>query len=110
MMTATCESCKSPVEVLECVSDAPHKFWGPHKHLCLQVVSSFLGVGAPEAFLVGVVALVVFGPQGLADVRLPYSLAVGRQCSWADSACGQIVLADTSLPSGTRWPWDDSAR
>lgn len=35
----------------------------------LQVVAqSFLGVGAPEALLVGVVALVVFGPKGLADV------------------------------------------
>ena len=30
---------------------------------------SFLGVGAPEAILVGVVALVVFGPKGLAEVR-----------------------------------------
>lgn len=29
---------------------------------------SFLGVGAPEALLVAVVALVVFGPKGLADV------------------------------------------
>lgn len=29
---------------------------------------SFLGVGAPEAILVAVVALVVFGPKGLADV------------------------------------------
>jgi TatA/E family protein of Tat protein translocase len=28
---------------------------------------SFLGVGAPEALLVGVVALVVFGPKGLAE-------------------------------------------
>ena len=26
------------------------------------------GVGAPEALLVGVVALVVFGPKGLAEV------------------------------------------
>ncbi|GFH17988.1 uncharacterized protein HaLaN_14720 [Haematococcus lacustris] len=33
-----------------------------------QVVArSFLGVGAPEALLVGVVALVVFGPKGLAE-------------------------------------------
>ena len=37
--------------------------------LCVQATSSFLGVGAPEALLVGVVALVVFGPKGLADVR-----------------------------------------
>ncbi len=30
---------------------------------------AFLGVGAPEAVLVGVVALIVFGPKGLAEVR-----------------------------------------
>lgn len=29
--------------------------------------ASFLGVGAPEAILVGVVALIVFGPKGLAQ-------------------------------------------
>lgn len=29
---------------------------------------SFLGIGAPEAILVGIVALVVFGPKGLAEV------------------------------------------
>ncbi|PRW34100.1 Sec-independent translocase chloroplastic [Chlorella sorokiniana] len=32
-----------------------------------QVRASFLGVGAPEAILVGVVALLVFGPKGLAQ-------------------------------------------
>lgn len=31
------------------------------------VRASFFGVGAPEAILVGVVALVVFGPKGLAQ-------------------------------------------
>ena len=31
--------------------------------------AAFFGVGAPEAVLVGVVALVVFGPKGLAEVR-----------------------------------------
>jgi hypothetical protein len=37
--------------------------------LLLQtIMHSFLGVGAPEAILVAVVALVVFGPKGLADV------------------------------------------
>lgn len=37
-----------------------------------QVVQqSFFGVGAPEALLVGVVALVVFGPKGLAEVGGP---------------------------------------
>jgi hypothetical protein len=34
------------------------------------VLQSFLGVGAPEAILVAVVALVVFGPKGLADVSM----------------------------------------
>jgi sec-independent protein translocase protein TatA len=37
---------------------------------------SFLGVGAPEALLVAVVALVVFGPKGLAEVRN------GFYCMW----------------------------
>lgn len=31
-------------------------------------MASVFGVGAPEALLVGVVALVVFGPKGLAEV------------------------------------------
>jgi len=31
------------------------------------VTASFLGVGAPEAVLVGVVALILFGPKGLAQ-------------------------------------------
>ena len=34
------------------------------------VMRSFLGVGAPEALLVAIVALVVFGPKGLADVSM----------------------------------------
>ncbi len=34
-----------------------------------RVQASFFGVGAPEALLVGVVALIVFGPKGLAEVR-----------------------------------------
>ena len=36
-----------------------------------QVYASFFGVGAPEAVLVGIVALVIFGPQGLAEVGIP---------------------------------------
>ncbi|KAK9835152.1 hypothetical protein WJX81_001635 [Elliptochloris bilobata] len=35
---------------------------------CTQRVhASFFGVGAPEALMVGVVALIVFGPKGLAE-------------------------------------------
>jgi hypothetical protein len=37
--------------------------------MSVQVVyNGLFGVGAPEALLVGVVALVVFGPQGLVEV------------------------------------------
>ena len=32
-----------------------------------SIRASFLGVGAPEAFVVAVVALLVFGPKGLAE-------------------------------------------
>lgn len=39
----------------------------PHPHRPQPVARSFLGVGAPEAVLVAIVALVVFGPKGLAD-------------------------------------------
>jgi len=39
------------------------------------IMRSFLGVGAPEAILVAVVALVVFGPKGLADVSTQHSTA-----------------------------------
>ena len=35
----------------------------------MQITASVFGVGAPEALVVGVVALVVFGPRGLAEVR-----------------------------------------
>ena len=31
--------------------------------------ASLFGVGAPEALVIGVVALLVFGPKGLAEVR-----------------------------------------
>ena len=42
---------------------APQRRRGPQ-----PVQASFFGVGAPEAVLVGVVALLVFGPKGLAQV------------------------------------------
>ena len=32
------------------------------------VLASLFGVGAPEALVIGVVALIVFGPKGLAEV------------------------------------------
>jgi TatA/E family protein of Tat protein translocase len=32
------------------------------------VRASFLGVGAPEAFVIAVVSLLVFGPKGLAEI------------------------------------------
>lgn len=65
------------------------------------------GVGAPEALLVGIVALVVFGPQGLIDVRsqaafvdavdvillVLISLHVALRASYsADPQCQSILL------------------
>lgn len=38
------------------------------------VYASLFGVGAPEALVIGVVALLVFGPKGLAEVCLPSAL------------------------------------
>ena len=32
--------------------------------------ASLFGVGAPEALVIGVVALLVFGPKGLAEVSV----------------------------------------
>jgi len=37
------------------------------------VRASLLGVGAPEALVIGVVALLVFGPKGLAEVSIVFS-------------------------------------
>lgn len=51
---------------------------------------SFLGVGAPEAILVAVVALVVFGPKGLADVSTPATSAGGIGL-FADCICSPEV-------------------
>lgn len=39
------------------------------RYLLVQVaLAAVFGVGAPEALVVGVVALIVFGPKGLAEV------------------------------------------
>lgn len=38
------------------------------------VQASLLGVGAPEALVIGVVALLVFGPKGLAEVLTRFAL------------------------------------
>ena len=57
--------------------------------ITFQVVAmSFLGVGAPEALLVAVVALVVFGPKGLAEVGDCGDLS---SCS-IDAACGPLLM------------------
>ena len=36
----------------------------------LVIRASLFGVGAPEALVIGVVALLVFGPKGLAEVSI----------------------------------------
>ena len=35
-----------------------------------MIRASLFGVGAPEALVIGVVALLVFGPKGLAEVSI----------------------------------------
>lgn len=40
------------------------------------VYASLFGVGAPEALVIGVVALLVFGPKGLAEVRSSFFFIV----------------------------------
>lgn len=40
----------------------------PAPRLVPQTHASLFGVGAPEALVIGVVALLVFGPKGLADI------------------------------------------
>ncbi|KAL3689070.1 hypothetical protein R1sor_015379 [Riccia sorocarpa] len=48
-----------------------------------RVQAPLLGVGAPEALVIAVVALLVFGPKGLAEVRLR-SLAHSLQLAIAE--------------------------
>lgn len=48
-----------------------------------MVYASLFGVGAPEALVIGVVALLVFGPKGLAEVSFMcfvYQLAKNCGC------------------------------
>lgn len=40
----------------------------------MVVHASLFGVGAPEVLVIGVVALLVFGPKGLAEVFIPHVL------------------------------------
>lgn len=44
------------------------------------VYASLFGVGAPEVLVIGVVALLVFGPKGLAEVSFPFCAAVFKGC------------------------------
>ena len=47
------------------------------------ICASLFGVGAPEALVIGVVALLVFGPKGLAEVNLRIQpCQLYSFCSW----------------------------
>ena len=76
----------------------------PEATVTLQITASVFGVGAPEALLVGVVALVVFGPRGLAEVCKPVCVAsvrgpVDMQCV-STSMCRRVSCM-TDLIKGT---------
>ena len=66
------------------------------------VQASFLGVGAPEAFVIAIVALLVFGPKGLAEARGGYQKA--RRVGRADAAATDC---EEPWPDAARLPADD---
>ena len=76
--------------------------WRPH-YLCqcwtqAVITASFLGVGAPEAVLVGVVALVVFGPKGLAEVpERPQGTRTTNCTSYKDAVAFRPAMELTAL-------------
>lgn len=50
------------------VQPANHQILSKSYGLVQVALAAVFGVGAPEALVVGVVALIVFGPKGLAEV------------------------------------------
>lgn len=63
-----------------------------------RVQASLLGVGAPEALVIGVVALLVFGPKGLAEVKIMCNsfciLLSFLLCTLLHPACSIRVFTD----------------
>ena len=56
---------RGPTAHASCSFVPRHESGGRQREVACR---SILGVGAPEAVMVGVVALIVFGPKGLAEV------------------------------------------
>ena len=62
------------------------------------ICASLFGVGAPEALVIGVVALLVFGPKGLAEVNLRiqpcqlYSFCSGSYFTLCYCACEVLEI------------------
>lgn len=81
MHTRRTRTVRKPQRSIDFMNRMFFKFRRPES-LFVQVVSSFFGVGAPEAALVGVVAVVVFGPQGLIDVRLFHDSTFSTELAW----------------------------
>lgn len=52
------------------------------------------GVGAPEALLIGLVALLVFGPARLTGAAREWGAAVGRARGKLDEARTELASAD----------------
>jgi len=61
---------------LSAVVAARRRHCGGRAAAAVEVRASLLGVGAPEAVMIGVVALVVFGPKGLAEAAKSLGKAV----------------------------------
>lgn len=61
----------------------------------MVVYASLFGVGAPEALVIGVVALLVFGPKGLAEVScfLPSTAEIRYHFTFCFGRFESIFLA-----------------
>ena len=64
------------------------------------ITASIFGVGAPEAVLVGVVALVVFGPRGLAQASGALHFLEG--CEHTGQHTSRLSLAETGACRSTQ--------
>eukprot|EP00210_Caulerpa_lentillifera_P004818 g4600.t1 len=68
---------------------------GPSERGILQIRHAILGVGAPEAILVVVVALVVFGPKGLAEA----ARSIGKTLKSFSPTIRELAEVSTDLKS-----------
>jgi hypothetical protein len=67
------------------------------------IAASFFGVGAPEALLVAVVSLIVFGPKGLAEARPDINSPLDFR--WPLCMCGCMQCSTSSMLMWAHGGW-----